>query len=80
MRVFLSCHVELCVQGTTCHQCRQKTIDMKTVCRAEDCQGVRGQFCGPCLRNRYGEDVRAALKDPVSRRSCSNLLSLIPVR
>ena len=24
------------------------------------------QFCGPCLRNRYGEEVKAALKDPVS--------------
>jgi len=24
------------------------------------------QFCGPCLRNRYGEDAQAALKDPVS--------------
>lgn len=26
---------------------------------------MRGQFCGPCLRNRYGEDVRTALLDPV---------------
>ncbi|XP_040598246.1 cell division cycle-associated 7-like protein isoform X3 [Mesocricetus auratus] len=52
------------VLGNTCHQCRQKTIDTKTVCRNQDCGGVRGQFCGPCLRNRYGEDVRAALLDP----------------
>ncbi|XP_044539403.1 cell division cycle-associated 7-like protein, partial [Gracilinanus agilis] len=52
------------VLGNTCHQCRQKTIDTKTVCRNLDCGGVRGQFCGPCLRNRYGEDVRAALLDP----------------
>ncbi|XP_053327582.1 cell division cycle-associated protein 7 [Spea bombifrons] len=50
--------------GTTCHQCRQKTIDTKTNCRNPDCMGVRGQFCGPCLRNRYGEDVRTALLDP----------------
>ncbi|XP_069504353.1 cell division cycle-associated 7-like protein isoform X2 [Ambystoma mexicanum] len=50
--------------GSTCHQCRQKTIDTKTVCRNEGCGGVRGQFCGPCLRNRYGEDVRTALLDP----------------
>uniref|UniRef100_A0A2K5DJX6 Zinc-finger domain-containing protein n=1 Tax=Aotus nancymaae TaxID=37293 RepID=A0A2K5DJX6_AOTNA len=28
------------------------------------CCGVRGQFCGPCLRNRYGEEVRDALLDP----------------
>lgn len=50
--------------GTTCHQCRQKTIDQKTICRSGDCRGVRGWFCGPCLQNRYGEDVREALKDP----------------
>lgn len=53
-------------QGTTCHQCRQKTIDTKTNCRNPDCVGVRGQFCGPCLRNRYGEEVRDALLNPVS--------------
>ncbi|XP_054280420.1 cell division cycle-associated protein 7-like [Macrosteles quadrilineatus] len=50
--------------GTTCHQCRQKTLDMKTYCRSENCYGVRGQFCGPCLKNRYGELVVEALKDP----------------
>ncbi|KAL4629740.1 cell division cycle-associated 7-like protein [Arapaima gigas] len=50
--------------GSTCHQCRQKTLDTKTVCRNPSCGGVRGQFCGPCLRNRYGEDVRTALLDP----------------
>lgn len=50
--------------GSTCHQCRQKTIDTKTNCRNPECVGVRGQFCGPCLRNRYGELVRNALLDP----------------
>ncbi|KAK7939576.1 hypothetical protein WMY93_002902 [Mugilogobius chulae] len=50
--------------GSTCHQCRQKTTDTKTCCRNPDCVGVRGQFCGPCLRNRYGEEVRDALLDP----------------
>ncbi|XP_061464451.1 cell division cycle-associated protein 7 isoform X2 [Rhineura floridana] len=52
------------VTGSTCHQCRQKTIDTKTNCRNPECIGVRGQFCGPCLRNRYGEEVRTALLDP----------------
>ncbi|CAL1582319.1 unnamed protein product [Knipowitschia caucasica] len=47
--------------GSTCHQCRQKTTDTKTCCRNPECVGVRGQFCGPCLRNRYGEEVRDAL-------------------
>ncbi|XP_033612256.1 cell division cycle-associated protein 7 [Fukomys damarensis] len=50
--------------GSTCHQCRQKTIDTKTNCRNPDCWGIRGQFCGPCLRNRYGEEVKDALLDP----------------
>ena len=50
--------------GTTCHQCRQKTSDVKTVCRSGNCAGVRGMFCGVCLKNRYGQDVRQALKDP----------------
>ncbi|XP_076118750.1 cell division cycle-associated protein 7a [Alosa pseudoharengus] len=50
--------------GSTCHQCRQKTTDTKTNCRNPECVGVRGQFCGPCLRNRYGEEVRNALLDP----------------
>lgn len=49
------------INGTTCHQCRQKTIDTKTVCHNKNCNGVRGQFCGPCLKNRYGEDVREVL-------------------
>jgi len=50
--------------GTTCHQCRQKTTDTKTVCRSGVCVGVRGQFCGRCLIIRYGEDAKEALKDP----------------
>jgi len=50
--------------GTTCHQCRQKTVDTKTICRSGECVGVRGQFCGSCLRNRYGEDAKEALMDP----------------
>ncbi|XP_061076741.1 cell division cycle-associated protein 7-like isoform X2 [Conger conger] len=45
--------------GSTCHQCRQKTIDTKTCCRDEGCRGVQGQFCGPCLRNRIGGVRRA---------------------
>ncbi|XP_017538279.1 cell division cycle-associated protein 7-like isoform X1 [Pygocentrus nattereri] len=52
------------VTGSTCHQCRQKTLDTKTCCRNENCRGIQGQFCGPCLRNRYGEDVKTALLDP----------------
>ncbi|XP_017280572.1 cell division cycle-associated 7-like protein [Kryptolebias marmoratus] len=50
--------------GSSCHQCRQKTLDTKTVCRSGVCVGVKGQFCGPCLKNRYGEDVHTVLLDP----------------
>lgn len=52
------------LNGTSCHQCRQKTLDTKTVCRSGECIGVRGQFCGPCLKGRYGENVVKVLKDP----------------
>lgn len=41
--------------GTTCHQCRQKTIDQKTSCRNPECTGFRGVFCGICLKTRYVE-------------------------
>merc|ERR1711953_259169 len=30
--------------GTTCHQCRQKTTDQKTICRSGRCVGIRGFF------------------------------------
>jgi len=50
--------------GTTCHQCRQKTTDTKTICRSGSCVGVRGQFCGRCLEIRYGEDCKEALLNP----------------
>lgn len=53
-------------QGSSCHQCRQKTLDTKTICRSGFCVGAKGQFCGPCLKNRYGEDVRDVLLNPVS--------------
>jgi len=50
-------------KGSTCHQCRQKTRDQKTICRSGHCAGGRGMFCGVCLKNRYGMDIKEALKD-----------------
>ena len=38
----------MCFQGSTCHQCRQKTIDTKTICRNQECMGVRGQVRHTC--------------------------------
>lgn len=63
-------------QLSTCHQCRQKTQDMKTICRSGFCRGVQGQFCGICLYNRYGENAKEALLDdnwscPVCRNICN---------
>ncbi|CAM9380819.1 unnamed protein product, partial [Chrysoparadoxa australica] len=46
--------------GSSCHWCRQKTVDKKTVCSG--CRGANGMICGPCLHNRYGEDILAVLK------------------
>ncbi|XP_050545497.1 uncharacterized protein LOC126907882 [Daktulosphaira vitifoliae] len=51
-------------KGTTCHQCRQKTLDQKSYCRYKECRGVRGMFCGFCLGKRYGEDVAEVLLNP----------------
>lgn len=46
--------------GTTCHQCRQKTQDRKTECT--QCHSISGQFCGMCLQLRYGENLDEVLQ------------------
>lgn len=77
------CVCVMSLQGSSCHQCRQKTLDTKTICRSGFCVGAKGQFCGPCLKNRYGEDVCTVLLDPVSADeretnqhfSCLNILT-----
>ncbi|BDA43044.1 probable cell division cycle-associated 7-like protein at N-terminal half [Coccomyxa sp. Obi] len=38
--------------GTTCHQCRQKTVEVKAKCGT-----CTMYFCPRCLLNRYGEEV-----------------------
>ncbi|KAM7264621.1 hypothetical protein ACFE04_002304 [Oxalis oulophora] len=43
------------VEGKSCHQCRQKTLGLRTNC--SKCNRVQGQFCGDCLYTRYGENV-----------------------
>ena len=40
---FLMLCICLYVKGTTYHQCRQKTRDLKTTYHNENCSGVRGQ-------------------------------------
>ena len=52
------------VFGSLCHQCQLKTLDTKTICRSGQCSDGRGQFCGVCLKSFYGEDGKAALKNP----------------
>jgi cell division cycle-associated protein 7 len=42
-------------------QCRQKTIDVKTVC--SKCNSLRGSLCYICLKNRYGEELEIVLED-----------------
>jgi len=47
------------VNGVTCHQCRQKTLDPKSICANEMTVGsiYRHKYCGSCLRNRYNENI-----------------------
>ncbi|KAL8195314.1 hypothetical protein R6Q57_025717 [Mikania cordata] len=49
-------------KGKSCHQCRQKTIGLRTKCYK--CTSVQGQFCGDCLFTRYGENVEEANANP----------------
>eukprot|EP00026_Physarum_polycephalum_P010515 Phypoly_transcript_10680.p1 GENE.Phypoly_transcript_10680~~Phypoly_transcript_10680.p1 ORF type:complete len:149 (-),score=16.55 Phypoly_transcript_10680:496-942(-) len=55
------------INGTTCHQCRQKTLELKVACTSiiEDHHGNK-QMCNvkldeACLTNRYGQTIEAAL-------------------
>ncbi|PRW58633.1 Cell division cycle-associated 7 [Chlorella sorokiniana] len=41
--------------GKSCHQCRQKTLGLRTTCSR--CKSGLGQLCGDCLFARYGEHV-----------------------
>lgn len=50
------------VRGKTCHQCRQKTLGLRTNC--SKCSLLQGQFCGDCLYMRYGENILEVLKKP----------------
>ncbi|KAJ8450835.1 hypothetical protein Cgig2_032460 [Carnegiea gigantea] len=51
------------VNGTSCHQCRQKTLRKHTFC--SKCRSGQGQLCGDCLYTRYGENVMEARENPV---------------
>ncbi|CAH9119683.1 unnamed protein product [Cuscuta europaea] len=62
------------VEGITCHQCRQKTLGLRTHC--SKCNMLHGQFCGDCLYMRYGEHVVEANENvnwicPVCRGICN---------
>lgn len=68
------------VKGTTCHQCKQKTMDRKTVCSRcshnNNNSTIRGCYCGSCLLNRYGEDIDVVLQNsnwicPICRDCCN---------
>ncbi|KAL9654266.1 hypothetical protein ABK040_010298 [Willaertia magna] len=67
------------VKGTTCHQCKQKTLDEKTHCKfcvSISNSSIRGAFCGSCLKNRYGEEIEQVLqttdwKCPICRNICN---------
>ncbi|KAI5059279.1 hypothetical protein GOP47_0026076 [Adiantum capillus-veneris] len=48
------------VLGVTCHWCRQKTVEDHVFC----CH-CNIAFCGGCLKNRHGEDIKVEMKDDV---------------
>ena len=48
--------------GTSCHWCRQKTIDRKATCSNPDCAFIQ-TWCGACLYNRHREDILEILQD-----------------
>lgn len=62
-------HPQPCQFGCkSCHFCRQRTVQIKTVCSS--CEGVnnfyggpgRGYWCGSCLWLRVGENIDEVLK------------------
>jgi len=64
---------------TLCHYCRQRTSRQHVTCTARDCGGPGGRlavsFCGKCLSNRHGEDVKTAAESgtwicPLCRGGC----------
>ncbi|QDZ19051.1 monoamine-oxidase A repressor R1 Zinc-finger domain-containing protein [Chloropicon primus] len=63
-------HRQPCKECTTCHFCRQRTIDQKTWCPCALKKGrivggkSRGIICGFCLEMRYGENLDEALANP----------------
>ena len=59
--------------GTSCHQCRQKTLEVKAACTSPRCNL---HWCPRCLTNRYNEEVDTvrALKKwtcPKCRKICN---------
>uniref|UniRef100_A0A7N0ZRH3 Zinc-finger domain-containing protein n=1 Tax=Kalanchoe fedtschenkoi TaxID=63787 RepID=A0A7N0ZRH3_KALFE len=50
------------LNGTSCHQCRQKTLGQHTEC--SKCGSGYGQLCGDCLYMRYGENVTEVSQNP----------------
>ncbi|RLN08451.1 uncharacterized protein C2845_PM11G16960 [Panicum miliaceum] len=47
--------------GKTCHQCRQKTMDLAVACKQVKKKGPCPiKYCRKCLLNRYGENAEEA--------------------
>eukprot|EP01018_Ginkgo_biloba_P026437 Gb_14005 [translate_table: standard] len=63
--------------GKTCHQCRQKTLEIMAPCKnVVGTKACTQKFCPKCLLNRYGEKVEEAVKSaewkcPRCRGSCN---------
>ncbi|KAJ4832668.1 hypothetical protein Tsubulata_047354 [Turnera subulata] len=55
------------LNGKTCHQCRQKTLNLKATCKQKECAS---HYCHKCLWNRYGvkAEETACLNDWICPR------------
>ncbi|KAH7424968.1 hypothetical protein KP509_11G034500 [Ceratopteris richardii] len=54
----IGCRIYDSENGKTCHQCRQKTMDLMASCKnASGSRPCSQHFCSKCLLNRYGEKV-----------------------
>lgn len=54
----LSCHAYESINGKSCHACCHKTPEDHVFCCS-----CPNKFCGMCLKNRHGEDIRLEMQE-----------------
>lgn len=67
----VGCHTYNSVTWKSCHACGHKTLEEHVYCRF-----CTNKFCGLCLKNRHGEDIRLEMQEgnawvcPKCRNGC----------